>query len=175
MLNRDNDYGLGIGVVNQIDYMDSLDMFDVTPNPDENARTTFVSNPAINDAADLHDRARSYFDSNCSHCHAPDGEISDKGLFLDYQSMDPTDPDYFTWGVCKVPTSGGNGVTCDQNLDVVPGDPDASFLLCRMESIAAGEMMAPLGRTTVHVNGVELIREWIEQLPVLFPDIPDCP
>jgi uncharacterized repeat protein (TIGR03806 family) len=174
MFNRDNDYGPGIGVMNQIDYMDSLGLFDPTPPPGDE-RTTYVSAPAINTEAGLHDRARSYFDSNCSHCHAPDGEVADKGLFLDYQSMDPvTGTDPKSWGVCKVPTSAGNGTTCDQSLDIVPGDPNASLLLCRMESITAGEMMAPLGRTIAHQDGVQLIRQWILELPDLFPELPTC-
>ena len=33
MFNRDNDYGEGIGVLNQIDYMNSLGMFDAEPLP----------------------------------------------------------------------------------------------------------------------------------------------
>jgi uncharacterized repeat protein (TIGR03806 family) len=175
MFNRDNDYGEGIGILNQIDYMDILEMFDTTPGP-ESERTTYVTAPAVDNTAGLHERTRSYFDSNCSHCHAPDGEVDYKGLFLDYQSMDPDMGDPFTWGVCKSQTSGGNGVDCDQALDVVPGNPTDSFMLCRMKSIAAGEMMAPLGRTTVHGDGVELIREWIEELPNLFDDIKaGCP
>lgn len=174
MLNRDNDYGGAVGVMNQIDYMDSLGLFTSTPPPVDQ-RTTFVTAPALDTKADLHDRARSYFDSNCAHCHAPDGEVADKGLYLDYQSMDPVTGTPFTWGVCKVPTSAGNGTTCKQSLDIVPGDPDASLLLCRMESVTPGELMAPLGRTVVHTEGVELIREWIIQLPILFPDLPDCP
>jgi uncharacterized repeat protein (TIGR03806 family) len=178
MLNRDNQYGPGVGMANQIDYMDSLDMFDSTPPP-QDKRTTYVMAPAVNATAGLHDRARSYFDSNCSHCHAPEpyGEIADKGLYLDYQSMDPdTGTSFFTWGVCKPPTSGGNGLDCDQPLDVVPGDPDASLLLCRMQSIAAGERMAPIGRTIVHADGVELIREWIQELPNLFEGVTaGCP
>ncbi len=178
MFNRDNDYGAGIGVLNQIDYMNSLGMFDAEP-PAVAERTTYVSDPAIDTEAGLHDRVRSYLDSNCAHCHAPEpyGEIADKGLYLDYQSMDPdTGTSFFTWGVCKPHTSGGNGVDCLQSLDVVPGDPDASFLLCRMESIAAGERMAPVGRTIVHAQGVELIREWIQELPNLFVGVtPGCP
>jgi uncharacterized repeat protein (TIGR03806 family) len=177
MFNRNNDYGPGVGVVNQIDYMDSLGMFDVDPPPEVDERTTYVTAPAVDATADLHDRVRSYFDSNCSHCHAPDGEISDKGLYLDYQSMDPNGgTNFFTWGVCKPQSSGGNGLDCDQPRDVEPGDPGASFLLCRMESIAAGERMAPLGRTTVHGDGVELIREWIQELPNLFEGVTaGCP
>jgi uncharacterized repeat protein (TIGR03806 family) len=177
MLNRDNDYGGDVGEVNQIDYMDSLGMFDSDPPPDPDDRTTYVTAPAVDATADLHDRVRSYFDSNCSHCHAPDGEISDKGLYLDYQSMDPdAGTSFFTWGVCKPQSSGGDGLDCDQPRDIEPGEPGSSFLLCRMKSIAAGERMAPLGRTTVHGDGVELIREWIEKLPDLFEGVtPGCP
>ncbi len=178
MFNRDNDYGPGIGVLNQIDYLNGLGMLDVDPPP-VGERTTYVSDPAIDTEAGLHDRARSYFDSNCAHCHAPVpyGEIADKGLYLDYQSMDPdTGTNFFTWGVCKPPTSAGNGLDCDQSHDIVPGDPSASLLLCRMESIAAGERMAPVGRTIVHAQGVELIREWIQELPNLFEGVTaGCP
>jgi hypothetical protein len=103
--------------------------------------------------------------------------VDDKGLYVDYQSMDPdTGTSFFTWGVCKPHSSGGNGLNCDQPLDVVPGDPESSFLICRMESVAAGERMAPLGRTTVHGEGVELLREWITELPNLFEGVaPGCP
>ena len=43
-----------------------------------------------------------------------------------------------------------------------------------MDSTDPGEMMAPVGRTLIHDEGYELIREWIRILPKLFPDIPDC-
>ncbi len=177
MFNRDNDYGDGIGVQNQIDYMNSLGMFDEEPEPVVENRTTYVSDPGVNTAAGLHDRVRSYMDSNCAHCHAPDGEISDKGLYVDYQSMNPdTGTSFFTWGVCKPHSSGGNGLDCEQPLDVVPGDPDSSFLICRMESVAAGERMAPLGRTIVHAEGVALLREWVQELPNLFEAVTaGCP
>ena len=181
MLNRDADYGGEVGVQNQIDYMHSLGMFDSEPNPVVEDRTTYVSKPATNTEANLHDRVRSYLDSNCAHCHAPApfGLVEDKGLYVDYQSMDP-DPavgtSFFTWGVCKPHSSGGNGLDCDQPLDVVPGDPDNSFLICRMESVAAGERMAPVGRVTAHAEGVELLREWVTELPNLFEGVnAGCP
>jgi hypothetical protein len=45
-----------------------------------------------------------------------------------------------------------------------------------MESIAAGERMAPVGRTIVHAEGVELVREWIQELPTLFEGVTaGCP
>jgi hypothetical protein len=58
--------------------------------------------------------------------------------------------------------------------DVVPGEPDASILLCRIDSVTPGEMMAPLGRTIVDQNAYNIIRQWITDLPILFPDIPRC-
>lgn len=171
MLNSDQDYGGDVGVQNQVDYLASLGLFDTTPSEDRN---TYVTNPTTNDSAGLHDRVRSYLDSNCSHCHARDGEVEDKGLYLKYDEMDPETSDPFTWGVCKDASSAGNGTTCEQSLDIVPGDPDASLFLCRLESVTPGELMPPLGRTIVHTEGAALIREWIQELPNLFPDIPDC-
>jgi hypothetical protein len=59
-------------------------------------------------------------------------------------------------------------------VDIVPGQPDASVMLCRINSIIPGEMMAPLGRSIVDENGYNVIRQWIMDLPILFPDIPTC-
>jgi hypothetical protein len=62
----------------------------------------------------------------------------------------------------------------DAMVDIVPGDPDNSILLCRINSIVPGEMMAPLGRSLVDADGYEVIRRWIADLPILFDDIPLC-
>jgi hypothetical protein len=35
-------------------------------------------------------------------------------------------------------------------------------------------MMPTIGRTVVDVPSVAIIRQWIIDLPVLFPDIPTC-
>ena len=180
MLNRGNDY-LGDPVANQIDQLYALDMLAPEPPPEE-FRTTYVDPVAYTAECQtpecFHEAARSYFDANCSHCHAPDGEASGTGLFLDYASMDPTDPtdaQFTTWGVCRLPTSAGGVRNCpDGDLDVVPGEPDQSILLCRMDSITPGEMMAPLGRSLIDYDGYDVIRQWITNLPILFPDIPMC-
>jgi hypothetical protein len=129
--------------------------------------------------------ARSYFDSNCAHCHASDGEDDKTGLWLDYFNMDPqiddpmlpSDADFRSWGVCRTPTSAGNVGNCPPGAinDIVPGYPDYSILLCRMNSVKPGEMMARVGRTLIHSEGSKLIRRWIEILPDLFPDIEPCP
>jgi len=180
MFNRGNDYG-GNLVANQIDQLYGLGMLAPEPPP-EGLRTTYVDPVLYTEACGTpecsHEAARSYLDSNCAHCHAPDGEASGTGVFLDYASMDPTNPtqaDFRSWGVCKVPTSAGNVMNCgDATWDVLPGDPDSSILLCRINSIIPGEMMAPLGRSLVDQDGYEVIRRWITDLPLLFDDIPLC-
>jgi hypothetical protein len=47
-------------------------------------------------------------------------------------------------------------------------------MLCRIDSVTPGEMMAPLGRTLIDVPGSDVIRAWITILPSLFPEIPTC-
>jgi hypothetical protein len=47
---------------------------------------------------------------------------------------------------------------------VVPGQADKSILIHRMNSTEVGVAMPELGRSTVHQEGVELIRQWINSL-----------
>jgi uncharacterized repeat protein (TIGR03806 family) len=180
MLNRVNDYGEGL--INQIDHLASLGFLNNAPPPEDesNPRITYVDGVEHNASCDpddwscLHEAARSWLDSNCSHCHAPDGEVADKLLFLDWASLDPEAQDTTSWGICKVPTSASNGVDCDQRYDIFPGDPDRSLLLCRVESVSAGEMMAPLGRSTVHVQGAKVLRDWIAKMDTSDPRFAPC-
>ena len=53
----------------------------------------------------------------------------------------------------------------DRLYDIVPGQPDQSILVYRIESRDPGEMMPELGRRMVHREGVQLVREWIQTLP----------
>ncbi len=57
---------------NQIRSWNDLAMF--SPPVDDASISTFLSSPALGDVtAPLQDRARSWLDSNCSHCHRPGG------------------------------------------------------------------------------------------------------
>ena len=49
----------------------------------------------------------------------------------------------------------------DHFFDIVPGKPDDSILPYRMASSDPGVMMPEIGRSTVHQEGVALIRAWI--------------
>ena len=66
--------------------------------------------------------------------------------------------------MCKAPGSAGMG-TGGRSYDLVPGEPDASILLYRMETETVGEMMPLLGRSLQDRLGVALVRAWIEGLP----------
>jgi len=115
--------------------------------------------PKWNDASDgtLADRAKAYLDNNCAHCHQPGGTAGYTGV--DFRS---THFDLSHSGICKRPNSAG--VMGELQFDLVPGHPDESILLYRMESIAPKAMMPQIGRAVVHEEGVALIREWIASL-----------
>jgi hypothetical protein len=51
-----------------------------------------------------------------------------------------------------------------RSFSIVPGQPDASILLHRMQSGEPGVMMPQFGRTVAHEEGVALVRAYIESL-----------
>ena len=103
-------------------------------------------------------RARAYLDINCGHCHNPKGPGNTSGLWLDAATQEP-----LRLGRCKLPIAAGKG-TGDFSHDIVPGQPDASILTYRMVSEDPAAMMPELGRSVVHDEGVQLIRDWIASM-----------
>lgn len=108
----------------------------------------------------LEERARAYLEANCAHCHDPRGPAASSGLYLTLQEKDP-----HTLGRCKAPVAAGRGAGKDLPFDIVPGKPERSILVYRMDSQDPGVMMPELGRSLIHREGVALLREWIQQLP----------
>ena len=105
-------------------------------------------------------RARQWLDINCGNCHnARGGAARTSGLYLDIAQTDPG-----ALGVCKPPVAAGKG-SGGRQYGIVPGQPDASILVYRIESTEPEIKMPELGRNLVHAEGVALIREWITQLP----------
>ena len=100
-------------------------------------------------------RARSYLDTNCAHCHNPVGPADTSGLDL---TMDAAPGPAL--GICKLPIAAGSG-TGGRTFSIVPGEPDASILLYRLETTKPGAMMPELGRSIQHEEGAALIRQWI--------------
>ena len=116
-------------------------------------------NVAMDDGkASLADRARSYLDINCGHCHNPRGAADTSGMFLDIAESDP-----LQLGICKPPVAAGQG-TGGRLVGILPGDSSGSILSYRMQSLNLGAMMPELGRSLVHEEGVDLINAWINQM-----------
>ena len=111
---------------------------------------------AMEAGAPLDARARAYLDINCGHCHSATGPAVTSGLHLD--AMPAT---RLQNGFCKQPVAAGKG-TGDRLYDIEPGHADGSVLLFRMDSDDPAVMMPELGRSVVHREGVELIRQWID-------------
>lgn len=110
-----------------------------------------------NENASLNARARAYLDSNCSHCHSPVGPADTSGLNLEPDAIGPA------LGTCKPPIAAGRG-SGGRPYSIVPGEPNASITVFRMETTDPGEMMPELGRAVSHEEGVELIAKWISAM-----------
>ncbi len=100
-------------------------------------------------------RAAAYLDVNCGHCHRPEGPANTTGTFLHWEENLLT-----RRGLFKSPVAAGKG-SGGRSYGIVPGKPDESILVYRMESDDPGVMMPELGRVIAHKEGVALIREWI--------------
>jgi uncharacterized repeat protein (TIGR03806 family) len=105
-------------------------------------------------SAALDDRARSYLDANCGHCHASVGEASGTGVFWDY---DDTDLGHLP--LCrKVPSVDGSDHV------IVPGHPEQSEFLARMSS---GDPFArmPQGPTRIPDGAaIAVLSSWVQAL-----------
>jgi len=100
--------------------------------------------------------ARAYLDVNCAHCHRPGGAASNSGLDLRWEQRDPQ-----AFGVFKRPVAAGRG-SGGHEFGVVPGDPEASILVHRMDSTEPGIAMPDLGKATVDREGLGVVARWIE-------------
>jgi uncharacterized repeat protein (TIGR03806 family) len=153
-LNRDFRYDHG--EENQLAYWTRAGILAGAPAPEEAPRIPVWDDPST---GSLDDRARTYLEINCAHCHNPGGPARTTGLDLTWGAHAPV-----KLGVYKYPVAAGRG-SGDRRFGIVPGQPDESILMFRMTSLDAGIMMPELGRRLVHEEGVALLREWIEAMP----------
>jgi len=127
------------------------------PPADDRPRAPNAYDP---DSGTLDARARAWLDINCAHCHNTHGGAArTSGLYLELAQTDPA-----AMGVCKPPVAAGRG-SGGRKYGIVPGDPDASILVYRLESTEPEIRMPELGRNLVDAEGVALIRQWITEMP----------
>ncbi|CAH0997886.1 hypothetical protein EMA8858_04021 [Emticicia aquatica] len=110
------------------------------------------------ESGSIEERARIWLDINCAHCHRMGGPAQTSGLNLSIYETDP-----IAYGILKTPVAAGRG-SGNKKYDIVPGKPDESIIVYRMESNDPGVMMPEVGRKTTHKEGVELIKEWIRSM-----------
>jgi parallel beta-helix repeat protein len=150
------EYAYESGTANQLDHWTAQGILSGAPAD----TSTIDTIPLWGDtSASLDDRARGYLDVNCAHCHRPlIGAANTSGLFLEYFRPFGTEV-----GECKPPVAAGVGAG-DLDYDIVPGDADASIMHFRMNSNETNVRMPEIGRTIIHTEGVELIRNWINAM-----------
>jgi uncharacterized repeat protein (TIGR03806 family) len=152
-LNRD--FAYAAGTQNQIAHLQRIGYLTGAPAAAEWPRNADWRD----ETAPLEQRARAYLDINCGHCHNARGPADTSGLWLDAATHDP-----IRLGLCKPPVAAGQG-TGDFSFDIVPGQPERSILVYRMQSTDPGAMMPELGRSTRHDAGVALVSQWIRAWP----------
>lgn len=154
-LNRDFVYASG--AENQLSYWMKTGLLSTEANPEKLPRNALW--PVPGEGESLDHQARSYLDANCSHCHNPKGAGNTSGLFLTLDTPSDT-----SLGLCKRPIAAGRG-SGNHSVAIKPGSGDESILLYRMNSKDPAEMMPELGRTLIHREGVDLVRQWINEMP----------
>lgn len=108
----------------------------------------------------LSERARSYVDINCSHCHSVDRHCEYRPMRFAYSE---TKNNLISMGVC-VNTEDMQGF--DPSLDkIVRGrDIDHSMLYYRLNTTDESVRMPLHGRTLLHTEGLQLMKDWINSL-----------
>jgi uncharacterized repeat protein (TIGR03806 family) len=149
-------YPFGEGAENQLSRWVKLGILREGPaDPHMAPRLAVWDNPTT---GTLDERARAWLDVNCAHCHNPEGPAKNTGLDLRKSQNDPA-----KWGVWKAPVAAGKG-TGGRSYAIVPGKPDESIVMYRLESTEPGVLMPDLGRRTVDRAGNALVRAWIGSL-----------
>jgi uncharacterized repeat protein (TIGR03806 family) len=158
-LNRDFTFPSGV-TDNELRAWNHAGLFD--PQFDEADLATFPSLARADDTTrSLTDRARSFLDANCAHCHRPGGTVA----FFDARYDTPLPRQNLVQG----------RVLIDERIDnprlIAPNDIWRSIIYMRANSVEAYKM-PPLAHNEVDAKSMALLKEWIQSLtgpPVLPP------
>ncbi len=153
-LNRD--YSYISGIENQLAYWTRNGMLSGFDHSAHTPKIANWSNPAD---ATLEERARAYLDVNCAHCHNAQGAADTSALNLNIEAK--VDRHF---GICKPPVAVGRG-SGNRPYDIYPGRAEESILLFRMENTDPAIAMPELGRASNHIEGIAVVRDWINSLP----------
>ena len=151
-LNRDLTYPSGV-TDNELRTWNHLGLFE--PALKEADIATLPRLAAMDDTSrSLEDRARSYLDANCGHCHRPGGTVA----YFDARYDTPLEKQQLIDGPILI----NEGI--DKPHPVSPHDIWRSIVYMRADT--NGDIrMPPIARATIDVKGMGLLKAWIESLP----------
>jgi uncharacterized repeat protein (TIGR03806 family) len=152
-LNKDHNYGGG-RVANQLRTFEHLGLFTKPlPEPPEKLpRLVDYDDPKL----PLDQRARSYLHANCSHCHMKWGGGNAEFQLLATLPLKDT-------GTIGVRPAHGDFDLKEPGV-LAPGQPERSMVLHRMKLLGLGRM-PHVASSVVDDKAVQLIHDWIQQLP----------
>lgn len=107
-------------------------------------------------------RARSYVDSNCSHCHQTDRHCDYRPMRFAFSETGNANG-LANMGVC-VATSDMQDFPAGLSKVVAPANVNKSMLYYRINTTNESYRMPLHGRTIIHEEGVALMRDWINSL-----------
>ncbi len=151
-----NRTGLDKNVANQLTSWVERGLLIECPTPDQRPVLATYDDPQT---GSVDQRARAWLEVNCAHCHNPLGSARTSGLDLRTVQTDPG-----RFGVFKSPVAAGKG-SGGRRYDIIPGKPDESILMFRLETEEPGARMPSLARNLIHEESNQLIREWILSMP----------
>jgi uncharacterized repeat protein (TIGR03806 family) len=102
-------------------------------------------------------RVRSYVDINCAHCHQEDSHCSYREVRFAFSET----TDIMNMGIC-IPQ--GESVGGAFTYIITPSNVNRSALPFRLQSVNPTTRMPFLGRTIVHEEGLQLVKDWINTL-----------
>ena len=149
-INRD--FAYSTGTENELAHWTKLGLVKGAPAPAQAPVMPVWNDPTT---GTTEARARAYLQANCSYCHDGNGEARTTGLVL----LD-TNTDTTSLGACKSPIAAGKAAA-GQQYDIVPGQPGQSILIYRVTSILPSIAMPEIGRSLEHVEGVQLLSDWV--------------
>jgi uncharacterized repeat protein (TIGR03806 family) len=151
-LNRDITYPSGTSD-NELRAWSHIGLFDVHLEDAQVAQLPKLA-AADDKTRGVEDRARSYLDANCSHCHRPGGTVA---------SFDTRyDTPLAQQGLIDGPLV--YDLQIDHSRVIAPHDPWRSIAFKRADT-NDDIRMPPLARETIDEHGMALLREWILSLP----------
>lgn len=150
-MNRD--YAYSEATDNQLRTLNHIGMF--SSALEESSIATLPRSAAIQDGtSSLELRVRSYLDSNCAHCHRPNGVRANFDARLETPLA--------SQGLIRGDVADSLGITGAKLI--VPSDTPRSMIRHR-DSLLGTNQMPPLARNVVDTDYISVLNQWINSLP----------